>query len=61
MNGHSTAQLDGFTRLQLRINWVMDHHRRRHIWQLRGVPFGFRLIQLGWQGLVKPPIIDGTF
>jgi len=49
MNGHSTAQLGGFTCLQLRINRVVDYHRRRRCRRLCSVPVLNRLGNTDWR------------
>jgi hypothetical protein len=49
MDGHGSAELGCFSRLQLGIYGVFNDDRRRDVGRLCGVPVGYRPIYLGWQ------------
>lgn len=45
--------------MQLGIYGVVQHDWRWYVAGLSSVPGGFGLVNLGWQRLMEPPIVDG--
>jgi len=58
MDGHCATEQAAVASLQLIVDWVLDDYRLWLFW-LCCVPVSFGLIQLGRQGLLKPPLPDG--
>lgn len=60
MDAHRTAKQLTLASLQLRVDGVFEHYRRWCHRSLGCVPVGLGFVDLGWQRLVEPPVVDGS-